>query len=82
MVYPTFFKFFQNTLVPAYFYLYELITILIYFVDYIMIKLIQECILPRTTEGIEYFVDKKEDQRTCWINSEESLKKDHGSWSL
>ena len=47
-----------------------------------MIKLIQECILPRTTEGIEYFVDKKEDQRTCWTNSEESLKKDPGSWSL
>ena len=61
---------------------YELITILIYFVGYIMITLIQGCILPRTIERIGYFVDKKEDERTCWTNLEESLKKDHGSWSL
>jgi hypothetical protein len=45
-------------------------------------ELIQEQTRFTIKENFEYFVDKKEDQRTCWTNSEESLKKDHGSWSL
>jgi hypothetical protein len=45
-----------------------------------MIKSIRKYILLRSSESIEYFVSKKEDQRPCWTSLEESLKKDHGSW--